>query len=147
MLDERATAFLAKNRAAAMTSLRRDGTVHVARVAVGLVDGKLWSSSTRQRLRTGFLQRDPSSTLFVFEGGGPRWLGLETTVTILDGPEVPDLTIRLFRMLQKDLPNPPPEGKLVWGGQVREEADFKQVLRDEQRILYEFDVKRAYGMY
>lgn len=87
-LDERARGFLDEHAAAAMVTLRRDGTPHVARVAVGLVDGRLWSSGLPSRLRTGHLRRDPRCTLFVYDPSGPqgawRWLGLETTATILD---------------------------------------------------------------
>ena len=60
-------AFLEQNHSAAMTSLRRDGTAHVVRIGVALVDGKIWSSSTEGRLRTRNLRRDPRSTLFVFD--------------------------------------------------------------------------------
>ena len=69
-----------------MTTLRTDGTPHVARVGVALVDGKVWSSGTQTRLRTKHLRRDPRSTLFVFDAEF-RWLALESRVTILDGPD------------------------------------------------------------
>ncbi len=50
--------FLEQNHAAAMITLRADGTPGAVRVGVGLVDGKLWSSGTcpgpvtRQCLKT-----------------------------------------------------------------------------------------------
>src|SRR4051795_6341446 len=92
-------AFLEKNRSAAMITVARDGTPKVARVGVALVDGKLWSSGTEERARTKRLRRDPRCTLFVFDASF-AWLALETTVTILDGPDVTQLHVTLFRTMQ-----------------------------------------------
>ena len=96
-MDDRVRAFLERNHAAAMVTLREDGTPHVARVGVGLVDGALLSSGTRGRLRTRHLRRDPRSTLMVFEGW--TWLGLETVVTIHDGPDAPQRNLALYRAI------------------------------------------------
>jgi len=49
-MDERVRAFLERNHAAAMITLRKNGTPHVARVGVGLIDGELWSSGTQGRV-------------------------------------------------------------------------------------------------
>ena len=68
------------------------------------------------------------------------WLALETTVTILDGPDAPEMSMRLFREMQGR-----PSGPLSWfGGELDEEA-FLQAMADEQRLIYEFEVQRAYG--
>ena len=145
-MDERIKSFIEANQSAAMTTLRADGTAHVVRIAVGVVDGKIWSSGTQRRVRTKHLRRDPRSTLFVFETGY-RWLGLETNVTIIEGPDVPQLTLRYMRPFQAALDAKPAPGKLTWFGQEMTEEEFLQVMIDEQRLLYEFDVTRAYGMY
>jgi len=141
-MDDKARAFLETNRSAAMITLRRGGMPHVARVAVALVDGKIWSSGTQTRLRTKNLRRDPRSTLFVF-GEGPGFLGLETVVTILDGPDVPELNLRLFQTMQ---PESRP-GYLAWFGQEKSYAEFLRMMVEERRLIYEFDVRRAYGIY
>ena len=144
-MDERVAAFIDQNSSAAMVTLRADGTPHTARVGVGVVDGKLWCSGTQSRLRTGHLRRDPRSSLFVFAtSADPKWLGLETEVTILDGPDAPELNLRLMRQMQKDRA---PEGKVVWFGGMISEEEFLAQMVEEQRLLYEFDVKRAYGYY
>jgi hypothetical protein len=72
-MDDAALTFLNETRSATMTTLRADGTPHTARVCVAGVDGKIWSSGTRDRLRTRHLRRDPRSTLFVFDATF-RWL-------------------------------------------------------------------------
>ena len=86
-LTDNDRAFLDAHHAAAMITLRADGTPHAVRVGVALVDGMLWSSGTHDRLRTGLLRRDPRCTLFVFDPTR-RYLTLETIVTILEGPEL-----------------------------------------------------------
>jgi PPOX class probable F420-dependent enzyme len=124
--------FLEQNRAAAMVTLREDGTPHVARVGVGLVDGKLWSSGTQARIRTKHLRRDPRSTLFVFDAANAwRWLGLETTVTILDGPDAPQLNLTLYRTL---------------AGEPEDLEEYLKAMVTEQRLIYEFEVNRTYGI-
>jgi len=97
-MDDALTSFLEQNRSAAMITLRRDGTPHAVRVGIALVDGKIWSSGTQERARTRFLRRDPRATLFVFDAGF-RFATLECRVNILDGPDAPDLNLRLFEKM------------------------------------------------
>ncbi len=68
--------------------------------------------------RTKRLRKDPRCTLFAFDPGW-SWLALETTVRRLEGPDAPDLSLRLFLKL----------------------------MADEGRLVYEFDVERTYGMH
>jgi len=144
-MDERVAAFIDQHPSAAMVTLRADGTPHTARVGVGLVDGSIWSSGTQSRVRTRHLRRDPRSSLFVFDTSpGAQWLGLEAEVTILDGPDAPELNLRLMRQMQKDRA---PEGKVAWFGGMISEEEFLAQMREEQRLVYEFGVKRAYGYY
>jgi len=137
--------FLEKNHAAGMSSFRKDGSVHIVRIGVALIDGKLWSSGTRGRLRTRQLREDPRSTLFVFEQGY-GYLTVESNVTVLDGPDAPELSVRLFREMQKGMPTPPAAGTLLWQGKPMAEADFLQTMIDEHRLIYQFDPIRAYGL-
>ncbi|HLF70864.1 MAG TPA: pyridoxamine 5'-phosphate oxidase family protein [Dehalococcoidia bacterium] len=141
-MDDKAQAFLERNRSAAMITLRKDGTPHVARVAIILVDGKIWSSGTHARLRTKHLRRDPRCSLFVFEDGNAGFLGLETEVTILDGPDAPDLNLRLFKLMQPDAP----PGKLNWFGQPNTYDEFREMMVRDGRLIYQLEVKRAYGI-
>ncbi len=60
-------AFLEKNHAAAMITIGKEGTPRAVRVGIALVDGKLWSSGTQDRVRTARLRHDPRCTLFVFD--------------------------------------------------------------------------------
>jgi PPOX class probable F420-dependent enzyme len=132
--------FLAAHRSAAMITIAADGTPRAVRVGVALVDGKLWSSGTQGRVRTRRLRRDPRCTVFVFDTGGFSWLGLDTTVTILAGPGAAELNLRLFRVMQDR-----PAGPLSWFGAELGEEAFLARMREEERLIYEFGVHRAYG--
>jgi hypothetical protein len=140
-LTEREMALLGRTNSAAMITVGTDGFAKATRVGIGLVDGKLWSSGTRDRARTKRLRRDPRASLFVFDSEF-AYMTLETSVAILDGDDVAALSLQFFRSIQKK-----PEGPLSWFGGTLDEAEFLQTMRDEGRILYEFDVQRAYGLY
>jgi PPOX class probable F420-dependent enzyme len=149
-MDEKARQFLETNHTAAMITLRPDGTPHAVRVAVGLVDGRLLSSGIPERRRTAFLRRDPRATLFVFDTnprGAWRWLTLETRVTILEGPGLPEMSARFFGVLQRDLDPGPRRGHLLWDGSERTMDEFLRIMAEERRLLYEFEVLRTYGMF
>ncbi len=131
-MDDRVTTFLEKYHGAVMTTLKRDGMPHVARVGIGLVDGRLWSSGTQQRVRTGHVRRDPRCTLFVMSDSPWRWVGLETRVTILDGPDAPELNLALYRAL---------------AGEPDDLDEYLEAMVREQRLIYEFEILKAYGSY
>lgn len=139
-LSHRDLEFLKDHHSAAMITIAREGLPKVARVGVALIDGKLWSSGTEDRVRTKRLRRDPRCTLFVFDPGFP-WLGLESTVNILDGPDAPAHSLRLFREMQNR-----PSGPLSWFGGDLTEEEFLDRMVEEQRLIYEFDVHRTYGL-
>jgi Pyridoxamine 5'-phosphate oxidase len=137
--------FLQQHHSAAMITLKTDGMPHAVRVGVVLVEGKLWSSGTCDRVRTRNLRRDPRAVLFVFDQGFAA-LTLETRVRILAGPEVPAQSVRLFHEMQRDLQPHPSGQNLMWYGKELTPDDFESAMRAEGRIIYEFMVQRAYGL-
>jgi hypothetical protein len=138
-LSEAHAAFLQDHHSAAMITLASDGTPRAVRVGVAMVDGKLWSSGTKARVRTKRLRRDPRCTLFVFDPGW-SWMALETTVHLLEGPDAPELNVRLFRLMQNR-----PTGNLSWFDGEYEEDDFLRMMVGEGRLISEFEIHRAYG--
>jgi len=132
--------FLRKHRSAAMITIGRDGTPKAVRVGVALVDGKIWSSGTTDRVRTRRLRRDPRSTLFVFEERY-SFLTIEATVTLLEGEDAPEANLRLFRVMQNR-----PSGPLLWYGEELDEDAFLARMSTEGRLIYEFAPTRAYGL-
>ena len=139
-LTDQQRAFLEENRAAAMVTLRPDGSPHAVRVGVALVQGKLWSSGVQSRARTRYVRRDPRATVLVVS---PKfgYLTVESTVRLLEGPDVPEQSVKLFRTMQNR-----PSGPLLWNGQETEEEAFKRKMVEEQRLIYEFEPRRVYGM-
>jgi PPOX class probable F420-dependent enzyme len=116
-----------------MVTTKPDGTAHVARVGVGLVDGDLESSGTKGRKRTEHLRRDPRATLAVIDADNAwSWLGLETTVTIFDGDDGAERNLALYRVL---------------AGEPDDVAGYLAAMRSEQRLIYRFTILRAYGQY
>src|SRR5439155_9795152 len=106
-VNERTRSFLEKHHSAAMTTLRADGTPHVARVGVALVAGKVWSSGTQTRVRTKHL--------------------------------------RLFEVMQQGMGVP--DGQINWFGRTISQEEFLKMMVEEQRLIYEFEIIRSYGMY
>jgi Pyridoxamine 5'-phosphate oxidase len=140
-LSEPDLEYLKVNHSAAMITVGGDGVAKAVRVGVALVDGRLWSSGTADRVRTKRLRQDSRCTLFVFDAGFGS-MTLETAVTVLDGPDAPELNLRLFRGMQGR-----PTGPLSWFGAELEDQDFLRTMVDEQRLIYEFDVQRTYGLH
>ena len=132
VVDDRVAAFLKEHHGAVMVTLRRDGSPPVARVDVGLVDGKLHSSGTRTRVRTAHVRRDPRASLFL-QGGDPwHWLGLDCVVSILDGDDAPQLNLALYRTI---------------AGEPDDLDEYLEAMVAEQRLIYEFDIRRTYGSF
>jgi PPOX class probable F420-dependent enzyme len=116
-----------------MATTKKDGAVHVARVGVGLVDGHLESSGTRDRIRTAHLRRDPRATLAVIDQQNAwQWLGLETRVTIFDGEDAPQRNLALYRVL---------------AGEPKDLDEYLEAMVTEKRLVYRFEILRAYGQY
>ncbi|HEY2802643.1 MAG TPA: PPOX class F420-dependent oxidoreductase [Actinomycetota bacterium] len=132
-MDEPVRAFLENHHSAAVATLKADGTPHVARVGIALMGDVLWSSGTRNRVRTRNLRRDPRATLFVFD---PRqaqsWMGVESHVRILDGQDAPELNLRLYRAL---------------AGEPDDVEEYLAAMVHEERLIYEFTIDRTYGQY
>jgi PPOX class probable F420-dependent enzyme len=133
-MDDKVQKFLETHHGAIQTTLRKDGSPHVARIGVGLVEGKLWSSATQTRLRTKHLRRDPRSSLAVLNSRNPyEWVGLDCIVTILDGPDAVDQNLALYRVIAGKDPD--------------DMEEYRAAMVEEQRLIYEFEIKKAYGMH
>lgn len=139
-LTDSEQAFIESTPSAGMVTVTPSGVAKAVRVGVAVIDGKLWSSGTEGRMRTRRLRADPHCTLYVHDATW-SFLTLETTVTILDGPDASAQNLRMFRQLQAT-----PEGPLDWFGKQYTEEEFLALMAAEQRLIYEFDVQRTYGM-
>jgi hypothetical protein len=61
-------------------------------------------------------------------------------VTILEGDDAPELSVRLFRVMQGR-----PSGPLWWYGKELDDDAFRARMAAEQRLIYEFRIERSYG--
>jgi hypothetical protein len=130
-MDEQALDFVRRNRTAAMVTVRPNGTAHVARCTIAVVDGKIWGYGTETRVRTKHLRVNPNATLFVFDAATRGWRGIEGEVTIREGPELPQKLLAFQRVLGRE-----PENV----------DEFLRSMAAEQRIIYELAViHRVYG--
>lgn len=131
-MEDKVKAFLDEHHGAIQATTRDDGSPHVARIGVGLVEGKLWSSATKDRLRTRHLRRDPRCSLLVLGKDPWHWLGLDCKVNILDGDNAPHLNLALYRVL---------------AGEPDDVGEYLEAMVAEKRLIYEFDIVKAYGQY
>ena len=69
------------------------------------------------------------------------WLTLDTTVRILEGADAPKMNLRLFQQMQNR-----PTGNLNWFGRELSLEEFLHVMVEENRLIYEFEVIRGYGL-
>ncbi|MGI8848525.1 MAG: pyridoxamine 5'-phosphate oxidase family protein [Candidatus Dormibacteria bacterium] len=147
-MNQKALDYIRQNQAAAMITLREDGSPHAVRVGIAVVDGKIWSSGTADRMRTRHLRRDPRATLFVFpQTAGPAGyggLGVDAEVTILEGPDAPHLNLTLFRAMQRLAPD---ADTISWFGAEKTPGEFLATMVEEKRLVYEFTPTRTYGMF
>jgi len=133
-------AFIESKPAVAMITVGEDGYAKPVRIGIAMLDGGLVSTATEDRTRTPRLQSDPRCTLY-FSDAHFKYLSVETTVTIVDGDEGIDGTVRLVRHWQSA-----PEGPVTWYGETLEPGGFRQRMVDEGRVLFRFEVTKAYGL-
>lgn len=129
-MDEAATKFLETVHTGSMITVRKDGSAHVARVTIGLVDGKVWSTGAGDRVRTRHVRANPRATYFIFDTKSRRWLGLEGTVTIHEGPDAPQQCLTFRR---------------ATGQEPKDVAAFLKEMADVNRVVFELSVERTYG--
>ena len=126
--------FVRDHRSAAMVTVGADGVPKPVRIAYQIVDGRIWSSGTQGRVRTRHVRADPRATLFIWDAGFD-FLSVHANVTILDGPDAPELNLRYFRQLQER-----PDGPLTWMGTGDYDDDaFRDLMVADQRLIYEFE--------
>lgn len=142
ILTDKELVFLEANHSAAMITIGKDGYAKPVRISFAVVDGKIWSSGNRNRVRTKRLLKDQRCTLYVHEPTF-NFLALETEVTILDdGEKTLDDSVRYFRQMLGC-----PEGKIKWRGEELTEEQFRDWLVEDERILYQFEPVKFYGTY
>lgn len=128
-----------------MITLRDNGTAHMARIEVCVVDGHVQATGSPGLVRTKNLRRDPRCSLFIF-GPHPTWLGLETTATILEG----NIGAALISLHRARHPNSPTGTVIAHDDELGHdrpysEEEFLAHASAEHLFIYQFEINRTYG--
>ena len=144
--SDRVTSFVERHPDAAMITLRADGSAHMARVELGVVDGQIRTAGSPALVRTRNLRRDPRCSLFVFTAH-PWWLGLETVVHIIEGPMAPGELMSLLRARHPGTPRGmvTAHDDALEGDRLYSESEYVEHARQHELMVFEFRVVRAYG--
>lgn len=137
--------FLETHHSAVMATIDDDGFPHVVPVGCALVDGRLWSSGRRNRVRTGHLIQRPHATLTVLPirtpenpGHRPRrpddhrgdWVTVLGSIEIKDDDPVRD-NLWLYQQIMGHLPEDPQR--------------YAAAMAREERLIYVLTPIRSYG--
>jgi hypothetical protein len=131
-VDEGLAKLFATTDTGSLITVRANGTAHVARVTVALVDGKVWTTANRRSVRSKHVRANPQATIFVFDSHSGRWAGLEGRITIYDGPDAPEKCLALRRAVGRD---------------PQDAEAYLREAREVGREVYELAIERAYGSF
>lgn len=122
--------FLAEHDCAVLTTRRRDGSLQMSPVTVG-VDGagRAIVSSRATAYKVRHLRRDPRASLCVFAEKfyGP-WIQIDGTAEIVDLPEAMEPLVDYYRRLAGEHPD--------W-------EEYRQAMLKDQRVLIRLTIERA----
>jgi PPOX class probable F420-dependent enzyme len=130
-IDE-ARRFIADNHRAVLATFRRDGRVQQSPVSAGIdAQGRVIISVTEDRAKTRNARRDPRVSLCVFpDAFYGRWVQVEGTAELVDGPDRIDALADYYRTLSGEHPD--------WD-------DYRAAMERDRRVLLRFEIERAAG--
>ncbi len=79
----------------------------------------------------------------VFDSRG-SYLTSEARVSLLEGDDVPELSVRLFRAMNH-IEDAPPDALIRFGDRGMTPEKLRQFMVDDHRLIYEFEPLRVYG--
>jgi PPOX class probable F420-dependent enzyme len=124
-----AVRFMGTNHRAVLGTYRRDGSVQLTPVAVGVLDGHPVVSSRETAFKTKHLLRDPRASLCVLpDAFFGDWVYVDATCEVVHLPEAMDLLVEYYRELSGEHPD--------WD-------DYRAAMTRDQRVILRFDVQRA----
>jgi hypothetical protein len=81
----------------------------------------------------------------VFNSRG-GYLTAEARVRLIEGDDVPDLSVRLFRRMNHIEDDAPADTPIRFGAREMAPDEMRQFMREDNRLIYELEPLRAYGM-
>lgn len=132
MDHDAALRFLAENHRGVFCALRKDGRPHQSPVVYALTDGKVRISSTRDRVKTRLLRRDPRASLCVItEKFFGDYLCAEGKVRLVEDPEGRE-NLALYEAITGKGPD--------------DLAEYLRAMKEEKRLVIEMSVERIYPL-
>ena len=132
MEREEALRFLKENHRGVLGVLGREGRPHLSPVLFALIDGKIQISSTWDRVKTRYLQRDPRASLCVLtEKFYAPYLTVEGRVELLPDPDGRK-NLALYQA--------------ITGGPPKDLAEYLAAMKREKRLVYEMTIERMYPL-
>jgi PPOX class probable F420-dependent enzyme len=131
-IDE-ARRFIAENHHAVLATYRRDGKVQQSLVSAGVdAQGRVIISVTEDRAKTRNARRDPRVSACVFgEAFYGRWVQVEGTAELVDGPDRIDALVDYYRTLR--------------GEEHPDWDEYRAAMERDHRVLLRFEIERASG--
>jgi PPOX class probable F420-dependent enzyme len=126
-----ARAVIAKQHHAVLTTYRRDGSLQMSPITVGINDaGQAVVSSRQTAYKVKNLRRDPRASLCVLPDAfyGGQWVQIDGTAKFVDLPDALDGLIDYYRRISGEHPD--------W-------ADYRAAMVRDQRVLIQIDIERA----
>jgi PPOX class probable F420-dependent enzyme len=131
---EEARRFLAENHHGVLATYRRDGKVQQSPVSAGVdAEGRVIISVTESRAKTRNARRDPRVSLCVFaDSFYGRWVQVEGTAELVDGPDRIDALVDYYRTLR--------------GEEHPDWDEYRTAMERDGRVLLRFEIERASGL-
>ena len=124
-----AVRFMDTNHRAVLATHRRDGSMQLTPVAVGIVDGQPVVSSRETAFKTKHLLRDPKASLCVMtDAFYGEWIYIDATCEVVHLPEAMELLVEYFRQVSGEHPD--------WD-------EYRAAMTRDQRVVLRFTIERA----
>jgi PPOX class probable F420-dependent enzyme len=129
---DEAREFLRDNHRAVMSTVRRNGRPQMSLVAAGVdAQGRVIVSTPGTTAKASNLRRDPHVSLIVMtEGWYGTWVQVDGTAEIVEQPDSVEPLVDYYRRISGEHPD--------WD-------EYRQAMRDEQRVLVRFEIEHASG--
>lgn len=124
-----AVSFMRTNHRAVLATNRRDGSVQLTPVAVGVIDDAPVVSSRETAFKTKHLLRDPRASLCVMtDGFYGEWIYVDATCEVVHLPDAMELLVEYFRQVSGEHPD--------WD-------EYRAAMTRDQRVILKFTIVKA----
>ncbi|MEE9274150.1 MAG: TIGR03618 family F420-dependent PPOX class oxidoreductase [bacterium] len=131
MTRDEAAAFLDKETRGILSTLLPDGNSHPTPVVFAPLNGDIEISSSRDRVKTRNLEKDPRATLCVIPEAFRPYLCVEGRITLVDDPDG-QKNLALYRR--------------ITGKDPDDTAEYLEAMKKEKRLILRLSMDRLYPL-